>query len=175
MRKRRVVGVSMLVGLAVAMVVFLVFYRPVSLGGDTRYEPVLTGSMEPAISVGSVVVIKPVDPEALRVGDVICFRFSDSMLMTHRIVGVTEEGFVTKGDANEDFDVGVLAKENVVGVVVFVFPFVGHLASFVRMPVGFVLLLVVPASLVIVFEMRSILSEMRKLKEKKESVTASSA
>lgn len=34
MRKRRVVGVSVLVGLAVAMVVFLVFYSPVSLANS---------------------------------------------------------------------------------------------------------------------------------------------
>jgi signal peptidase len=169
-RKRRVVEVSVLVGLAVAVAVFLVFYRPVSLGGDTRYEPVLTGSMEPAISVGSVVAIKPVDSDALRVGDVICFRFGDSMLVTHRIVNVTAEGFLTKGDANEELDVGVVRKENVVGVVVFVIPWVGHLGAFVRMPLGFVVLLVVPACLIIVFEVRSIMSEMKKLgKEKEES------
>lgn len=166
-RKRRVVGVSVLVGLAVAVAVFLVFYRPVSLGGDTRYEPVLTGSMEPAISVGSVVAIKPVDPDALRVADVICFRFGDSMLVTHRIVNVTAEGFVTKGDANEESDIGVVRKENVVGTVVFVIPWVGYLGSFVRMPVGFVVLLVVPACLIIVFEVRSIMSEMKKLKEER--------
>jgi signal peptidase len=92
--------------IALFLIIFLGFYRPVQLWGDTRYEPVYTGSMEPAIPVGSVVVIKPANPETLKVGDIICFKTEaeSPKTVTHRIIGITSQGFITKGDANEDPD-----------------------------------------------------------------------
>ena len=73
MNIRKLIKIAILIGIATIIAVFLLFYRPVSLAGDTLYEPVYTGSMEPAIPVGSVVVIKPVNTETLKEGDIICF------------------------------------------------------------------------------------------------------
>ena len=67
---------------------------------------VMSGSMEPTIHVGSLVVLGPVDSADLRVGDVITFDPPGygSELVTHRIVAVAQgpDGpvFQTKGDAN---------------------------------------------------------------------------
>ena len=68
---------------------------------------VLSGSMEPALHVGDVAVLRPVDSDRLKVGDVITYR-SAGHLTTHRIIRI-EEGqsglaFYTKGDANETAD-----------------------------------------------------------------------
>ena len=164
MKKKKFVAASILVGLAVFMFIFLIFYRPVFLGGDTRYEPVLSGSMEPAIPVGSAVVIKPVDPRTLKVGDVICYQFSDSMLVTHRIAEINGTGFVTKGDANKDKDIKIVNEKDVVGSIVLTLPFIGYLGSFVRTTLGFMLLLVLPACLIIILEVRNIITE-RKLNQ----------
>src|SRR5690349_6684253 len=69
-----------------------------------RYQAyvVLSGSMEPNIHTGSVVVSTAVDPSTLKVGDVITFiRPGDSESVTHRIIqikGSTQgKSFVTKG------------------------------------------------------------------------------
>jgi signal peptidase len=151
-----------LIVIAIIAIVFLVFYRPVSLLGDTLYEPVYTGSMEPAIPVGSIAVIKPVDTEALKIGDVICFKLSEPTSITHRIFNITNEGFTTKGDANEDPDQWIVKKENVIGKAIFTIPYVGYLGYFVRTPIGFILLIVIPASIIIIMEIRNIIKELRK-------------
>ncbi|MCD6241513.1 signal peptidase I [Candidatus Bathyarchaeota archaeon] len=149
--------------IAIFLVIFLGFYRPVQLWGDTRYEPVYTGSMEPAIPVGSVVVIKPANPDTLKVGDIICFKIEgeSSTTVTHRIINITDEGFITKGDANEDLDQWIVKKENIIGKVIAVIPYLGYLGYFVRTPVGFTLLIVIPASLLIILEIRNIIKELK--------------
>lgn len=152
--------------LVVIAVIFLVFYRPTILAGDTQYEPVYTGSMVPSIGVGSVVAIKPVNPDNLEVGDVICYRFSETTSVTHRIIEVNDEGFITKGDANEDPDQLAVKKEDVIGKVVFTLPLIGYLSSFTRTAVGYICLVVTPAVLLIGFEIKNIIVELKKEKNK---------
>jgi len=159
---RKLIKIAILICVAAIIAVFLLFYRPVSLAGDTLYEPVYTGSMEPAIPVGSVVVIKPVNPETLKIGDIICFQLSEPTSITHRIINITDEGFVTKGDANEDPDQWIVKKENVIGKVILTIPFIGYIGYFVRTPIGFILLIILPASLIIILEIRNIIKELRK-------------
>ncbi|MCC2333735.1 signal peptidase I [Cellulomonas wangsupingiae] len=93
---------------------------------------VLSGSMEPTISAGDLVVVRPTDPADLRIGDVVTVQpvSDDPTLVTHRIVGVTHgsdgiAGFVTQGDANEHADEPVVP-EQVMGRVVYTVPLVGH-------------------------------------------------
>jgi len=164
---RKTVKVTILICIAIIIAIFLLFYRPVSLAGDTLYEPVYSGSMEPAIPVGSVVVIKPVDPETLKVEDIICFKISESATttVTHRIINITNEGFITKGDANEDPDQWIVKKENVIGKAIFTIPFIGYIGYFVRTPIGFILLIIIPASLIIIIEIRNIAKQLRKQKQ----------
>lgn len=113
---------------------------------------VLTGSMEPAIPEGSVLLIRRTDPETLREGDVISF-FSpdpslDGALNTHRIQQVVSEGdrlqFVTKGDANFLEDQQMVDAQRVVGKVIFVSPALGKLVRLVSNPLVFGLAILLP-------------------------------
>jgi len=165
---RKIIKIALIIGIAVIIAVFLVFYRPVSLAGDTQYEPVYTGSMQPAISVGSVVVIKPADPETLKIGDIICFRLSEPTSITHRIFNITDEGFITKGDANEDPDQWIVKKENVTGKAILTIPYIGYIGYFVRTPIGFILLIVIPATLLIIMEIKNIIKYQKTGQKRKE-------
>ena len=165
MNIKKLAKTIILILIAISAIVFLVFYRPVSLWGDTRYEPVYTGSMEPAIPVGGIVVIKPVDPETLKTGDIICFKFTEDTSVTHRIVNIADEGFVTKGDANEDPDQWAVKKENVIGKVILTIPFIGYLGYFVRTSTGIILLIVLPASVIIILEIRNMIKKPGKQKQ----------
>ena len=62
--------------------------------------------MEPALPVGSIVIAERVrDAAALRVGDIVTYKNpAVPFTITHRIVEVTEEGFVTKGDNIKEND-----------------------------------------------------------------------
>jgi signal peptidase I len=77
------------------------------LGPDTRTLVVRSGSMAPAIPVGSLVVVERTDPRLLRVGDVVAFAAlldGAPSVVTHRLVSLessaTGIGARTKGDAN---------------------------------------------------------------------------
>jgi len=165
MKSQRIIGYSAIITILLASTIFIAFFRPINLAGDTRYEPVLTGSMEPAIPVGGVVVIKPVNPDSIEIGDIICFRFSESTLITHRVSSITDEGFITKGDANENGDIKVVSKGNVVGKVIFTLPLIGYLGTFARTQIGLILLLFIPAITIIIYEIKNIFAEMKKIQK----------
>jgi len=159
-KKRATIYTSCLLA-AISLAVFFILYTPEKIGGDTKYEPVLTGSMEPSIPVGGVVIIKPTNPETVQVGDIICFKFSESTLITHRVTAINDQGFITKGDANENTDIQVVSTENVVGKVIFVVPLIGYVGTFARTKLGLILFLFIPATTIIVFEIRNIFNELK--------------
>ncbi len=75
---------------------------------------VATGSMEPVINQNDVIVVKRSDK--YEVGDIITFK-SDGAYITHRVVSVNGDNFVTKGDANNAKDVAITRKD-VIGKVI---------------------------------------------------------
>jgi len=101
---------------------------------------VISGSMSGSIEVNDMVVIHEQDSYA--VGDVITFKNGDS-LVTHRIIGVEEEGFVTKGDANNTQDIDTLDPELIVGRVVWVIPGMGKAIEMMRTPLGMLCIVLV--------------------------------
>lgn len=133
---RLVLGGSLtLVALAVVAILMII---PQATGGAAL--TILSGSMTPTYPVGSVVVVQPVPPEAIEVGDVITYATADS-LTTHRVaeIGESEEGtltFTTKGDANRGADKEPVAAEAVRGRVLFHVPHLGRLRDVVSSPLG---------------------------------------
>ena len=83
------------------------------VGGRFGYRAVFmtTGSMRPAIAPGDLVILRPVDPTSIRVGDVITFQapVGRHELVTHRVVAMTTSAqgpeFKTRGDANQVADI----------------------------------------------------------------------
>ena len=84
---------------------------------------VLSGSMEPEIPTGSVVVVDGRKKE-WNPGDVITYR-RGNMVVTHRIVEKSEEGYCTKGDANAEEDAGIVLEKQVIGNVIVALPWLG--------------------------------------------------
>ena len=122
-----------------AILLLLVLAAP-RLAGIKTYV-VISGSMEPAIPVGSMVYSKEVDPATLETGDVIVFYSSNSLQgaestgemipITHRVVenDTTAGEITTKGDANEQSDMSKVTYINVEGKVIFHIPYLGHMAA----------------------------------------------
>jgi len=109
----------------------------VTMGNYSAYN-VITGSMEPAISVGDIVVVKKTEKADIKKDDVITFRIGSNIL-THRVVEVRGGGnqFITKGDANRRVDQTpddprgrpALEYNDVIGVVIYKLPYIGNLVS----------------------------------------------
>lgn len=92
---------------------------------------VLSGSMEPKYPVGSVVYVKAVETDKIKVGEVITFYLTDQTTVTHRVTAINkeEQTFQTKGDANNKEDKSPVAFRDVIGVPVLQIPKLGILAK----------------------------------------------
>lgn len=111
----------------ILVVIFgLVLYRIVAINVFKVSNPsffgyyfyrVLSGSMEPSIEIGDYVLVK--EDDDLVVGDVITYKV-DNNFITHRIVDITSDTIVTKGDNNNTSDDPILYNQ-VVGKVIYVF------------------------------------------------------
>ncbi len=165
----RVVNVVAAVIIAVALVVLLrVVFTPAgevpSIGGYS-FLRTLTGSMEPAIPVHSLVVVQETPAEELQVGDIITYVSTSSSLEgslnTHRITQVNNNDgkitFRTKGDANAVEDNETISPENVVGRVVFVSTAVGVVASLLSNPLLFFPLIIIPLAILLAIEIRKLI------------------
>jgi signal peptidase len=80
------------------------------VGGATPYT-ILTGSMRPQMPPGTMVVVKPVAADRVRVGDVVTYQLKsgEPTVVTHRVVSVGVDGagkriLRTQGDANDVAD-----------------------------------------------------------------------
>ncbi|MFC7131988.1 MULTISPECIES: signal peptidase I [Salinibaculum] len=147
---RRVLTVLGLVVLVAALVPFLVFAVPQVVGADHGFV-ILSGSMEPSVSPGDVVIVDA--SAAIAVGDVITFDNGNEIPTTHRVVGVVDGQYVTKGDANENADAQPVDPSNVLGEVTVTIPLVGHVILWVNTPTGYVALVVVPLVLLLANEL----------------------
>ena len=107
---------------------------------------VLSGSMEPALSVDDLVFVKAQD--SYSVGDVVVYQ-DGSILVIHRIISIDGDEIITQGDANSAADDPVdlsLVKGMAVGHV----PYVGALVRFLQSAAGFVVVLI---AAVVLFEL----------------------
>ncbi len=98
----------------------------VSIGGYSFFK-VVTGSMEPEIPVGALILSEETEMNDIEIGEVVCFRSkSPDMLgkiITHRVIEIieAEDGtlqLVTKGDANLSLDGYYVTAQNLIGKVV---------------------------------------------------------
>ena len=130
---------------------------------DLDLRAVASGSMEPAIKTGSMVVIKPVAFNTILPGDIISFQGLEppGSVVTHRVVEVTSMGdervFRTKGDANQDNDLTLVSETRFMGRVILHLPYFGNLSQFIRTRQGWILIVIFPAMILVVTEMINIL------------------
>jgi signal peptidase I len=114
---------------------------------------VLSGSMEPTIHVGDIVVVRQISPLDARVGDVVTFRdpAARDKLITHRVRAMSVAGgvvsFETKGDANTSVERWTIGTDGTIGLVMYRVPKLGYILFYVHGTLGRLLLVVVPALL----------------------------
>lgn len=125
-------GAVVLVNLSLLAARFLLKREPPHIFG---FYPmvVTTGSMEPHLPTGAVVIVHA--QKDYQVGDIISFR-QEGAVVTHRIVEQVEGGFRTAGDANNTQDSGTVATDAVLGRVILCLPWLGKAVLALRGPIG---------------------------------------
>jgi len=127
---------------------------------------VVTGSMEPELKVGDIILIRRVPKNKIKVGDDITFQSGDKAI-THRVIEVTEKGFITQGLQNNVSD-GEALYANVYGKVVFKSTFLGGAYAFVNTQYGFLFVIVVPLFLFVVYQGWALTKKFKALKKSEE-------
>lgn len=131
---------------------------------------VQSGSMEPSIMMGDVVITAK--GNQYYQGDVVTFLDRDGRTVTHRILenketnGVTM--LITKGDANRSKDRDEIAHNQILGKVALVIPKLGFIIAFSRTPLGLIILVILPAGIIVFDEVKDILKATSK-KNKQEN------
>ncbi|HEY2804046.1 MAG TPA: signal peptidase I [Actinomycetota bacterium] len=143
--------------LGFAVVIVLAVTLPSAFG--LRDLTVLSGSMEPTISTGDVVVERQISPLDVQLGDVVSFKDPEdaSILITHRVQSmVVHDGvvsFVTKGDANTGVERWKVSADGTLGKVEYHVWRLGYLLFWMRGPLGRIVLVVVPALVLGAYEL----------------------
>lgn len=106
---------------------------------------VLSGSMEPNLQVGDLVVAGQVGEEQIETGDVITFEGADGAVITHRVVDIIikdgEKLCQTKGDNNNAKDTGLVSIESIKGKYIFKISGAGKIILQILSPSGLMLII----------------------------------
>jgi signal peptidase I len=155
-RAARTVALYVVLGFAGG--VLLAIALPLAFGG--RPLVVLSGSMEPTLSTGDVVVVKRVRPEDAHAGDVVTYRNPEGSLVTHRVRAVRRHAarfeLVTKGDANNASERWTMHADGELSRAVYRVPLAGRLLARTSSREGKLALIVAPLLLLGAWEIRRI-------------------
>ncbi|MEK7166684.1 MAG: signal peptidase I, partial [Patescibacteria group bacterium] len=139
---------------------FLLFAL-IPLEGNYKLLVVQSGSMEPTVPLGSLVLVVP--QIEYTPGDIVTFFPSEkekNNLVTHRINSFDSDtfGFIykTKGDANKSPDLATIGKEQILGKTVLTLPLIGFLTHQMQTPLGFIFVVIVPATVVVYEELKKV-------------------
>lgn len=142
---KSVIRIMLLVIVAGVIGVNVYLINASRLGGDNVPMPfgvgaavVLSGSMEPELSTGDLILVA--ERNSYEVGDVVVYQ-DGRMAVTHRIVSISDDEIITRGDANNTDD-DPIKLEQIKGEVIFAIPFVGHLVNMLKTPIGTLTILV---------------------------------
>ena len=136
---------NVLFACALALLAILVFSLVTSAiaGGPPtilghRMYIVMSGSMSPALGIGSLTFVRPTAPGNIKEGDIITYRGlgEEAQLVSHRVVKINnvdgDISFTTKGDANEAQDPNPVTASHLVGRVALAIPYLGYLLHYVK-------------------------------------------
>jgi signal peptidase I len=137
------------------------------LAFDARPLTVLSGSMEPQLGAGDVVLARSISALEARPGDVVTFRAPPATageggrpLITHRVRRMEARAgkvvFVTKGDANNTVERWQIDAEEGVSRAEVRVPMLGHAFAFIGSQAGIVLLVLLPLLVLGVLEVAAI-------------------
>ncbi len=112
----------------VLLLVYLIIFIPIFWG----FKPlvVISGSMEPILKVGGILYYENYNINSFKEGDILVYK-TKKHIISHRIVKVMNNGFITKGDSNENNDKRIVNK-NILGKGTnFSIPYIGYYADYI--------------------------------------------
>ncbi len=118
-------------------------------------------SMKPAINMGDMIVTGPLNGPLsgeVQPGMIITYERGKE-LVTHRALSVDGDSLVTKGDAVEDPDPWPVTLSEVSGIYLFKIPYAGYLSDFIKTKLGWLVVIIIPAMVLVALLIRDIVKE----------------
>ena len=162
---------TVLVWLMVAVAVFMMIFTIVSVNTFDRNDRdifgyrayiVLSDSMSAtSFDAGDLVLVKEVDPTTLQAGDIIAFQSQDTenygQTVTHKIRQKTTDangnpGFITYGTTTNVDDETVVTYPFILGKYQMALPKVGTFFQFLKTPQGYIVCILIPFLLLIIYQ-----------------------
>jgi len=147
------------------VVVYLLFTVMVTifslhLFGDYYSFTNQSKSMDPTINSGSITIVKKM--AVYRLGDIISYyqKNSKAEIVTHRIVQIGGNVYVTKGDTNLGSDPPIVLPRLIIGKVILIIPYLGYVIGFAKSAFGLWLTIIIPAIFIIIVELTKIKREI---------------
>ena len=92
---------------------------------------VISGSMEKTLNVGGLLYYQPIEIEDYKKGDILVYKVPNHII-SHRIVEIKDDGFITKGDANNTSDNKIITKDQILGIGTnWCIPYLGFYVDFI--------------------------------------------
>ena len=113
----------------ILVIIYLLIFIPTIWG----HKPlvVISGSMEPTLKVGGILYYHDKNYEEFDKGDILIYKLDDHII-SHRIYDITENGTITKGDANSTYDNLLVNENQILGIGTnWSIPLIGYYADFV--------------------------------------------
>lgn len=115
--------------LYILIIIYLLIFVPCLWG----HKPlvVISGSMEPTLKVGGILYYEKIDLDDFNKDDILVYK-TKNHIISHRIVEIIDDGFITKGDANNSIDSILVKEEQVLGKGTdWSIPYLGYYADFI--------------------------------------------
>lgn len=113
----------------ILLIIYLLIFVP-SLWGQKPLV-VISGSMEPTLKVGGILYYEKIDINDFDEGDILVYQTKEHII-SHRIVDINENGFITKGDINNSVDNYLVSDEQILGKGTnWSIPFIGYYADYI--------------------------------------------
>ncbi len=133
--------VSILIGYSIFLLnARFVLHEQLPMPGGYGHAVVLSGSMEPTISVNDLIIIKKQD--SYSEGDIVTYLDEENTLITHRIIGINDTTVTTKGDANNVSDPN-FDEERIKGKVIAILPKMGYVITLMQNPLCVVTVVII--------------------------------
>lgn len=113
----------------ILLIIYLLIFVP-SLWGQKPLV-VISGSMEPTLKVGGILYYEKINIDEFDEGDILVYQTKEHII-SHRIVDINENGFITKGDINNSVDNYLINNEQILGKGTnWSIPFIGYYADYI--------------------------------------------
>ena len=132
------IGLGLSWGLFALVIVLAIGVIVVPFATGSTPMTVLTGSMRPTYPPGTLVIVKPIETDDIRIGDPITFqlRSGEPEVVTHRVIAISATGselsFTTQGDNNAVPDPKSVLPVQVRGKVWYAVPYIGYVNTIVN-------------------------------------------